>query len=100
MNPHLIQPDESKEYMTNERCYILELLNNPETAEGNAAETQVKVEAKPAPPPPPAPAPPAPVPPTASALTESSPPAASAFPTKKKRNRNPDGTFLNCLNQR
>lgn len=33
MNPHLIQPDESKEFFTNERCHILELLNNHDTSQ-------------------------------------------------------------------
>lgn len=28
MNPNLIRPDESKEFPTNERCHILEMLNN------------------------------------------------------------------------
>ncbi|MDF1698741.1 MAG: cupin domain-containing protein [Saprospiraceae bacterium] len=31
MNPHLIQPNESKEFFTSERCHILELLNNHDT---------------------------------------------------------------------
>ncbi len=28
MNPNLLRPDESKEFYTNERCHILEMLNN------------------------------------------------------------------------
>ena len=28
MNPNLLSPDESKEFFTNERCHILEMLNN------------------------------------------------------------------------
>ena len=31
MDPNLIRPDESKEFFTNERCHILELLNNHQT---------------------------------------------------------------------
>lgn len=31
MNPTLNSPDESKEFFTNERCHILELLNNHNT---------------------------------------------------------------------
>ncbi|MEM9545098.1 MAG: cupin domain-containing protein [Bacteroidota bacterium] len=28
MNPNLLRPDETKEFFTNERCHILEMLNN------------------------------------------------------------------------
>lgn len=28
MNPNLLRPDESKEFFTNERCHILEMLDN------------------------------------------------------------------------
>jgi mannose-6-phosphate isomerase-like protein (cupin superfamily) len=28
MHPNLLRPDESKEFFTNERCHILEMLNN------------------------------------------------------------------------
>ena len=31
MNPNLFRPDESKEFFTNERCHILEMLNNHDT---------------------------------------------------------------------
>ena len=31
MDPHLNSPNESKEFFTNERCHILELLNNHNT---------------------------------------------------------------------
>lgn len=33
MNPNLLRPDESKEFFTNERCHILELLNNHASGE-------------------------------------------------------------------
>jgi len=33
MNPNLLRSDESKEFFTNERCHILELLNNHDSDE-------------------------------------------------------------------
>lgn len=32
MSNHLLRPDESKEFFTNERCHILEMLDNHDTA--------------------------------------------------------------------
>lgn len=43
MEPRLISPDETKEYFTEEKCHILELLNIPELRSQSIARARVEV---------------------------------------------------------
>ncbi len=42
MDPKIIRPDESEEFYTEERCFILEVFNQPQYAPFSIARTRVK----------------------------------------------------------